>query len=210
VVVMPLMSTVATWRRSTLVTASTAGRRTEAGTSGLEQRGVSSARARARSWLTIAGGVLVLASGALAPVLAASGDKSQPEEVVRQYVQAALSERNDAGAAALTCPSPRLGAVQQWQRDLAVRESQIGVPLRVDVASYADSITGGRAEASVEIAVTLQPGGQPSERLTGPCRFALVQQDGWKVCAASQAGSWVTADEILSVCEPADGRLWWR
>jgi hypothetical protein len=142
-------------------------------------------RVKLRSPVIVGAVVLIVAAGVLAAAAAVSAARSgSAEQVVREYVRVALSQRDDAAAAALVCRAPQLDAIQAWQQDLAVRERQIGPRLAVDVASYSESVTEGRVAASVDITVAAQAA-RPAERLTRPFTFSLVDERGWKICAVT-------------------------
>lgn len=109
-----------------------------------------------------------------------------PEQVVSQYVQAALSDRDDRAAAALTCAHPQMAAVLEWRADLVARERRHRLPpVPASVTAYKGAETRQQVRASADIAVTLTVDGVPQERLTRTYRFTLVRDDGWKVCAAT-------------------------
>jgi hypothetical protein len=152
------------------------------------RRGSSGTTLRRRSAVTA---VAVLVVAVLVAVFLPSDSQAQvpPQQVLRQYVHAVLTDRNDAAAAALICRSPQLDAVRQWQQDLAARQVRFSTaPLRADVAGYSASATGHEVKASVEIAAALMVDGRLQERMTRPYAFTLVHEDGWKVCAATLQG----------------------
>ena len=65
-----------------------------------------------------------------------------PESVVRRYVQATLADHDPTTAAILTCRTPQLDAIGEWERDLAAREQQYALPpLHVDLGNGASSIS---------------------------------------------------------------------
>jgi hypothetical protein len=106
-----------------------------------------------------------------------------PEQVVRQYVRAKLADRDDVAAASLSCQTPQLQPIEEWQQDLAAREARFHLrPLQVEVASYSGSTTRKHTKATVEIAVTQVVDGRPQARITRPYEVILVQDKGWKVC----------------------------
>jgi len=144
---------------------------------------------RSRGLKISVGLAALLGLGALAVVLVPSADAAEaPELVLRRYVQATLADHDGAAATALTCRTPQLDVIGQWEQDLAARERRFNLPpLHVDMKAYTDSRSGRRITASTEIAVALVVDGQLQQRLTRPYTFVLVQQDGWKVCGASEA-----------------------
>jgi hypothetical protein len=147
-------------------------------------------RSGLQRWLRpVAGALIALAVGTLFAAQATPAISLQlsPEQVVRQYVQVLLSEGDTETADTLVCRKPHLEAVTLWQKDLTSRETRFHLPpLQADVTAYADTVSGHQATASVEISVTLVIGDQPQERLTRPYDFSLVQDEGWKICKASQ------------------------
>ena len=137
-------------------------------------------------------GVVVAAvfgvSASVAMMLPSAVAPETPESVLRRYVQATLADHDPTTAATLTCRTPQLDAIGEWERDLAAREQQYALPpLHVDLTAYADARTGRRITASTEVAVSLMVDDRPQQRLTRPFSFVLVQQHGWKVCGAAQA-----------------------
>jgi hypothetical protein len=74
----------------------------------------------------------------------------------------------------------------RWQDELADRVQRWHLPpLSADVTGYTDSGTAGRQVTTAADVVTLTVDDRPRERVTRPGIFTLVDQDGWKVCAAT-------------------------
>jgi hypothetical protein len=107
--------------------------------------------------------------------------------VLGRYVQATLSAHDDTAAAALSCHHPRLQAIRRWQDDLTDSAQRWHLPpSSADITGYTDAATAGRqVTAAADIVVTLTVNDRPQERLARPGTFTLVDQDGWKVCAAT-------------------------
>ena len=143
---------------------------------------------RLRGFKIVVGVAAVLSLGALAVVLVpAANAADSPELVLRRYVQATLADHDGAAAAALTCRAAQLDVIGRWEQDLAARERRFDLPpLHVDVSAYTGSRSGRRITAFTEIAVALVVDGQLQQRRTRAYTFVLVQQDGWKVCGASE------------------------
>ena len=142
-----------------------------------------------RGFKFVVGVAVVLSLGVLAVVLVPAANAADtPELVLRRYVQATLAVHDRAAAAALICRAPQLDVIGQWEQDLAARERRFNLPpLQVDMSAYTDSLSGRHITASTEISVALVVDGQLQQRLTRAYTFVLVQQDGWKVCGASEA-----------------------
>jgi hypothetical protein len=114
---------------------------------------------------------------------------ASPEVVVRQFVEAKLSDHDNVAAARLGCRNPQLEALDEWQADLAGREALYDLgSLHADVSTYSDTTTGNQTKATVEITVAHVVGGRPAERITRPYDIVLIREHGWKVCRSTGRG----------------------
>ncbi|SIN25125.1 hypothetical protein [Micromonospora cremea] len=151
-------------------------------------------RRRARTVLTVVGGVLalLLVSGIIAGVVlynrAAAPDRSAPDVVVDNYLRALLVDRNDTRADLFTCKAgTELEALRSLRTDLVAREQQLGVTILVSWGSLdvsrqgnaASVVTGIRRSATVD-------GVQQS--VTDRWQFDVKQQEGWRVCGGAKLG----------------------
>ena len=131
----------------------------------------------------------VLGLGAAAAVLILPAHATDtPELVLRHYLQATLVDHDATAAAVLTCQTPQLDVIEQWEQDLAAREQRYDLPpLHVDVSTFTASRTGRQVTATTKIAVSLIVDGQLQQRLTRAYTFGLLKHGGWKVCSAAEA-----------------------
>jgi hypothetical protein len=113
---------------------------------------------------------------------AAAPQAARPDSataVVRQYVQAALNDRDGARARAVVCRSPQLAEIDELLDDLTARERQFKVRFSVEVAAALE--TTNRDAATVAATLVIEAG-EPAERSTRRYEFTVVRESGWRVC----------------------------
>jgi len=111
-----------------------------------------------RRWLIIGGGAVIAAVGIAGTVAlrsyddATKLDRSVPTVVVRQYVDAFMTRKDDGRAALFTCSSsPRLGAMNSLRKHLASQDAVQGTSTQV-VVSWINTTDGGRCvEVELEL-----------------------------------------------------------
>ncbi|GAB3177092.1 hypothetical protein FHX75_121487 [Micromonospora palomenae] len=148
---------------------------------------------RTRTVLTVVAGVLALlcVSGAVIGYVlydrATAPDRSAPDVVVVNYLQAVLVARDDSKANLFTCGGP-LPAVDEFRDRMAAREQQLDTVFSVNIENVAVTKTGDKSavvNAVIRRSATID-GVQQS--LTDTWRFEVAdQQEGWRVCSAASA-----------------------
>ncbi|MGK5442822.1 hypothetical protein ACSNN7_13550 [Micromonospora sp. URMC 105] len=143
--------------------------------------------------LTVVAGVLALlcVSGAVIGYVlydrATTPDRSAPDVVVVNYLQAALVARDDSKANLFTCAGP-LPAVDGFRDQMTAREQELGIVFSInieDVAVNKTDATSAAVHAVIRRSATID-GVQQS--LTDTWRFEVAdQREGWRVCSAAPA-----------------------
>ncbi|MBM0238426.1 hypothetical protein JNW88_17025 [Micromonospora sp. ATA32] len=145
-----------------------------------------------RTVLTVVAGVLALlcVGGAVVGFVlydrATAPDRSAPDVVVVNYLQATLVARDDTKADLYSCDRP-LPAIEGFRDQMVSRERELDVAFSINIENVAVSKSGPsnatvfaviRRSASID-------GVQQS--LTDSWRFDVVDQNGWRVCSAQPA-----------------------
>jgi hypothetical protein len=111
-------------------------------------------------------------------------ERTEPDAVVDQFLRAYLVNRDDKEAALFTCKSgPDLAQLEAFRTDMQSREQRFSIGIRVDWTSLTVSTDAGRTTVSTDIRRAITDG---SERTTDRWQFAMVDEDGWRVCGATQ------------------------
>ncbi|MGK5679618.1 Rv0361 family membrane protein [Actinoplanes sp. URMC 104] len=145
---------------------------------------------RLRLWLAMGAGVLALLclGGVGVAVLLYDEEtkieRAEPDAVADNFLRAYLVNRDDARAALYQCRSG--GDFQQiaaYRADVLAREKQFTATIAVTWKTIAVRTNGANAEAETDLVKTTssQPG-----RVTDTWRLNLVDEDGWRVCGATQ------------------------
>ncbi|MEU4713819.1 hypothetical protein AB0F73_09240 [Micromonospora purpureochromogenes] len=134
--------------------------------------------------------LLCMSGGVIGYVLydrATTPDRSAPDVVVVNYLQAVLVARDDSKANLFTCDGP-LPAVDEFRDRMAAREQQLDAVFSVNIENVAVTKTGDKSavvDAVIRRSATID-GVQQS--LTDNWRFEVAdQQEGWRVCSAASA-----------------------
>lgn len=154
------------------------------------QLGKSGTRVRAGRLvlLLIAGAVALLCTGGAGVAFVAyrdatEPDRSSPDVTVSNYLRALLVERNDTRVDLYTCSSSRLGAIRAFKDDVEARERQHSMRIVVSWGALTVQETPRGATVDTEISRTISDG---TEKELQNWRFDLVDEDGWRVCGATQ------------------------
>jgi len=116
----------------------------------------------------------------------AEPDRDTPALAVDQYLSARLTDRDEVRANVFTCKSSTLGSVDQLVRDITAREQQYGITIRVTSSDLAISSTTDRASVDANLKIDVPEQGGQSSRSIQRWHFDVVNQDGWRVCAANR------------------------
>ena len=120
-----------------------------------------------------------IGTGYFAYQRAAEPDRANPGVVVSRYVEATFNSRSDTEAKRYTCRSPKLSEVHAMVDDLRQRERTYSTTFQVSPANFVQEVHGKAATITVDLEVRTAT--SSSRR---PWQFSLVDQSGWRVCAA--------------------------
>ncbi|GHJ12604.1 MULTISPECIES: hypothetical protein [unclassified Micromonospora] len=147
-----------------------------------------------RTVLAVVAGVVALlcAGGAVVGFVlydrATAPDRSAPDVVVANYVQALLEDRNDTKAKQFTCDGRTdLEGLRSLRDDLVARERRFGTTISVSWGPLTTRESGDVAMVAVELIISASVDGISQTDRQG-WRFETRREDGWGVCAA-QRGS---------------------
>ncbi|SCE73383.1 hypothetical protein GA0074695_0687 [Micromonospora viridifaciens] len=146
-----------------------------------------------RTALTVVAGLLALlcAGGAVVGFVlydrATAPDRSAPDVVVANYIQAYLVDRNDTKAEELTCEGQiDLGGLRSLRDDLVAREKRFATTISVSWGALRAQQTGDRAVVTVDLIISAFVDGiSQSDRQTW--QFETRHGDGWRVCTGQRA-----------------------
>lgn len=111
-------------------------------------------------------------------------DRSVAKVVVRQYVNAALVDRDEKRSALYLCDNRReLAAVANLRKDLEDREIRYGYATKIEISRSVES--HGGSVVDIEMQLNQGAGTDVRTRIVD-FRFYLVERDGWRVCSAEQ------------------------
>lgn len=150
-------------------------------------------RRRLRTVLGIVAGVLALlcGTGAVAGFIlydrATAPDRSAPDVVVANYIQAYLADRNDTKAQEFTCEGVTgFDALRAFRDDLAAREEKFATTMSVSWGALRTQKSGDQAVVDVELIISaVVEDISQSDRQSW--RFETRRSDGWRVCSAQPA-----------------------
>jgi hypothetical protein len=113
-------------------------------------------------------------------------DRSYPEVVVRDYVDALFIRQDDVRAHLYTCKdSGELTEIVRFRDELAKGESE-GQPSQVIIGPRI--LDEARATVRTELQIRMTSNGVTQKELQ-VWVFSMVEQDGWRVCGAVRAPS---------------------
>jgi hypothetical protein len=143
---------------------------------------------RLRLWLAMGLGLLVLLCAGGIGVFVSLYDgataikRTAPDAVVDNFLGAYLVNRDDNEASLYQCKAGGdFAAIQAYRADITTREKASTVGIRVSWGSLAVAVSGDRGTVTTDL--TKVAG---DEHLTKTWQFAVVDQDGWRVCGATQ------------------------
>jgi hypothetical protein len=147
---------------------------------------------RARLALALTGGLLALLCvggvGAFYVLYdeATEIKRTEPDAVVDSYLAATLVSRNDQEATLYQCKSGGdFEQLVQFRDDTAKREKDFSVGISITWSSLEVDVAGTSGTVSADLTRTIS--GQTG-RDSSSWRFAVVDEDGWRVCGATKVG----------------------
>lgn len=146
-----------------------------------------------RTVLAVVAGVLAVlctVGGLVGFVLydrATAPDRSAPDVVVANYIQAFLDDRNDTKAEEFICArGASLDGLRALRDDLVSREQRFNTTISVSWGPLAVQESGDVAVVEVDLIISASVEGiTQSERQRW--RFETRRDDGWGVCSAQRA-----------------------
>jgi hypothetical protein len=145
---------------------------------------------RKRLWIAMVGGIMVLLClGGVGVVVSLYDDatkivRAEPDAVVDNFLGAYLVNRNDGEAELYECKSGLdLAELEAYRADIVSREKSHSVGITTSWSSFTVSTTGDRGTVTTDMTKATSNG---NERITKPWRFDLANQDGWRVCGATE------------------------
>jgi len=143
-----------------------------------------------RLWLALVGGVVaLLCLGGVGVAVslydnATKINRSAPDAVVDNFLRAYLVNRDDKEAALYECKSGAdLTRIAALRSDVLGREKHYSIAIRFTWTSLTIETVAGRTTVSTDVFRAISDG---SERTSDRWQFQMVNQDGWRVCGASQ------------------------
>ncbi|MGW4153686.1 hypothetical protein ACWEDF_11095 [Micromonospora chersina] len=149
---------------------------------------------RLRTVLAVVAGVLALlcVGGAVVGFVlydrATAPDRSAPDVVVANYIQAFLADRNDTKAQGFTCKGTAdLDDLRALRDDLVAREKRFDTTISVSWGALSVEQSGDVAMVEVDLIISAYVDGISQSDRQG-WRFETRRSDGWGVCGAERAG----------------------
>jgi hypothetical protein len=147
-------------------------------------------RRRLRLWLAMGLGLMVLLCLGGVGVFVSLYDgatqikRSAPDAVVDNFLRAYLVNRDDKEAALFRCKSGgNFAQLEAFRSDIVNREKQYTIGIRVDWTSLTVSSEGGQTTVRTDIRRAITDG---SERTSDGWIFKMRDEDGWRVCGATE------------------------
>jgi hypothetical protein len=110
--------------------------------------------------------------------------RSAPDAVVDNFLGAYLVNRDDDEAALYRCKAGGdFSQLEAYRTDIATREKNFSVGIMVSWTSFTVATSGERGTVTTDLTKATADG---TERITKPWQFTVVDQDGWRVCGATQ------------------------
>jgi hypothetical protein len=152
-------------------------------------------RSRARLWVALLGGIVVLlclgGAGIVALLYnnATKIDRAAPDQVTSSFLRAYLVDRDDKEASLYTCKQPQLGVLASLRNDMVNREKNFGTSVSVSWESLKVTDAAEKTKsAAVDLAISGSKNGQQVSSHTESWTFGLVDESGWRVCSATKVG----------------------
>jgi hypothetical protein len=111
-------------------------------------------------------------------------NRSAPDAVVDNFLGAYLVNRDDQEASLYTCKTGAdLSQLKAFRDDIVTRETKFSVGIRVSWSSLTVTTNGTEATVTATLTKTIT---NQTGRLANTWQFDLVDQDGWRVCKATE------------------------
>ncbi|MGN9813325.1 hypothetical protein ACTMSW_28725 [Micromonospora sp. BQ11] len=151
-------------------------------------------RRRLRTVLTVVAAVLTslvlggIVAGYLLYDRATTPDRSAPDVVVSEYLNAFLRERNDTRANLFTCDEAGVVELRALRDDLIAREQRFATNISVSWGSLQEDRQGDVAEVQVDLVLSVYVNGtSQGDRQTWSFTTRIGDED-WRVCSGRKVG----------------------
>lgn len=145
---------------------------------------------RLRLWIALGAGVVALLclGGVGVAVLLYDEEtkieRAAPDAVLDNFLGAYLVNRNDDEAALYQCQSNgNFAEIEAFRADILSREQQFSAGISVTWGSFSVTVSGKQAEIVTDLTKATSNG---NESVTRPWQFTLTDDDGWRVCGATE------------------------
>lgn len=144
---------------------------------------------RARLVLALTGGLLALlcvgGTGAFYVLYdeATQIKRTEPDAVVNDFLGAYMRDRNDKAAELYQCASEELGKLSSYRADTEKREKEFSTSISISWSIIAMDVTGTRGTVTADVTRTIS---DRTGRDSSTWQFAVVDENGWRVCGATQ------------------------
>lgn len=135
----------------------------------------------------VAGVVALLCMGGVGVAISLYDDATQikrtdPDAVVDNFLRAYLVNRDDESASLYQCKSGGdFTQIAGYRADIVSREKRFSVGIRVTWSTFTVATSGPSGTVTTDLIKTTT---DQSGRLSNSWQFAVVDQDGWRVCGA--------------------------
>lgn len=145
---------------------------------------------RLRLWIALGAGVLALLclGGVGVAVLLYDEEtkieRAEPGAVADSFLRAYLVNRDEKEMSLFTCKSGGdFADLEAYRTDIQNRESRFTMSIRVTWEGLRVSVNGKQSTVDADLTRSIADG---TERITDTWRLALVDEDGWRVCGATE------------------------
>jgi hypothetical protein len=143
---------------------------------------------RARLWLAMGAGIVaLLCLGGVGVFISLYDEateikRSAPDAVVDNFLGSYLVNRDDEEARLYQCESGDFTALEAYRGDISTVERDHSVTIRVTWSSLTVAVNETEGTVTTELTRTASD----SARLSDRWQFGVVNQDGWRVCSATE------------------------
>jgi len=143
--------------------------------------------------LIVVGGVLALlllggvATGFVLYNRAAAPDRSAPDVVVVNYLQAALVSRDPNRAKLFTCDGS-VSALDEFNAQVVQREQELGVSFLINIEGVSVTKINPRDASVVAVIRRSASIDGIQQSLADTWRFDVQDKGGWRVCTGTKSG----------------------
>jgi hypothetical protein len=118
-------------------------------------------------------------------------DRATPDQVTSSFLRSYLGDRSDQEASLYICKSnASLNEIASLRQEMIDREKKFGTTVTASWESLVVSdVPPDKKSVAVDLVIAGSARGQQVSSRTESWTFALVDQDGWRVCGAKRAAA---------------------